>query len=330
MPTELPVLDDKTYAELVQEARTAIPSHRPEWTDHNPSDPGIALVELLAWLTEMLVYRTGIIPDRSVETFLRLLNGAPVPEGKYPNLEEATRAILSMLRERWRAVTAEDYEYLALSQWPDSTEAKDSGLSLSERRLARVRCLAERDLSQALPTADAPGHMSLVVLHGADLEDSRKDTLKNALASFFRERRLVSTRLHITEPGYVEIDLTATLYLRDDALAAVVKDVALKALTGYFDSRLGGRDGKGWPFGREVPASEIYAVLDAARGVEFVKDVTLKVADALESRKVKEDGTVVAIRLESYELPRVTPKGVHLTLMERRGDRLEDAWEAIR
>ena len=43
MPILLPNLDDKTYAGLVEEARALIASLYPEWTDHNPSDPGIAI-----------------------------------------------------------------------------------------------------------------------------------------------------------------------------------------------------------------------------------------------------------------------------------------------
>ena len=52
MAIELPNLDDHTYAELVDEARASIPVLYPAWTDHNPSDPGMTLVELLAWLAE--------------------------------------------------------------------------------------------------------------------------------------------------------------------------------------------------------------------------------------------------------------------------------------
>ena len=38
MPIELPELDDKTHADLVEEARAAIPGIYPGWTDHNFHD----------------------------------------------------------------------------------------------------------------------------------------------------------------------------------------------------------------------------------------------------------------------------------------------------
>lgn len=329
MPIELPALDDKTYDELVQEARTAIPGNHPEWTDHNPSDPGVALVELMAWLTEMVLYRTERIPDRSVHSFLGILNGAPLPEASLGDLSESTRATLSSLRERWRAVSAEDYEFLALSKWPDSPEAQAAGLQTGERLLARARCLPERDLSSATPTAVAPGHISLIIItKGLPRTSPWMDpppALLSALARFFRERQLVTTRLHVTGPTYVRVKISATIYMRDGAVVTEVQEAAIDVLYFSFGPRRGGREGKGWPFGREVPASEVYATLDATRGVEFVRNVTLTVADRPEMREVKMGTNVVAIRLEPHELPKVQPGDLVLTFMKRRGD----SWEEV-
>src|SRR5437867_1142583 len=46
MPLQAPNLDDRRFADLLSEAKTLIPRYTPEWTDHNESDPGIALLEL--------------------------------------------------------------------------------------------------------------------------------------------------------------------------------------------------------------------------------------------------------------------------------------------
>ncbi len=69
----VPVIDDRTYADLVAEARTRIPRYTPEWTDLNESDPGITLVELFAWMTELLVYRLGKVPQLNYVKFLELI-----------------------------------------------------------------------------------------------------------------------------------------------------------------------------------------------------------------------------------------------------------------
>ncbi|MGE5604019.1 MAG: hypothetical protein ACM30E_13290, partial [Nitrososphaerales archaeon] len=73
MPIRLPVLDDRTYADLSLELRALIPSYAPDWTDHNPSDPGITLLELFAWLAEGLLYRVDRVPEASTVRMLELL-----------------------------------------------------------------------------------------------------------------------------------------------------------------------------------------------------------------------------------------------------------------
>ena len=76
MPLKLPNLDDRTYEDLVEEARALIPVYEREWTNHNESDPGITLIELFAFLTEMLIYRANRITDASTLAFLKLLKGS--------------------------------------------------------------------------------------------------------------------------------------------------------------------------------------------------------------------------------------------------------------
>jgi predicted phage baseplate assembly protein len=79
VPLPLPDLDDRGFADLVAEALVTIPRHAPEWTDHNASDPGITLVELLAWLVEQELYRVNRVPERHRRKFLALVGHRPRP-----------------------------------------------------------------------------------------------------------------------------------------------------------------------------------------------------------------------------------------------------------
>ena len=72
-------LDDRRWADLVEEGRALIPRHAPGWTDHNLSDPGITLIELLAWLTEQSTYRLNRVPERHRRKFLSLIGYTPRP-----------------------------------------------------------------------------------------------------------------------------------------------------------------------------------------------------------------------------------------------------------
>ncbi len=73
MPLDAPRLDDRTYRDLVEEALNRIPQYCPEWTDFNPSDPGITLVELFAWMTDIVLYRLNRVPDKHYIKFMELI-----------------------------------------------------------------------------------------------------------------------------------------------------------------------------------------------------------------------------------------------------------------
>lgn len=66
-------LDDRTFKELVDECVLRIPRYCPEWTNHNPADPGITLIELFAWLTDQMLLRFNQVPRRNYVAFLELL-----------------------------------------------------------------------------------------------------------------------------------------------------------------------------------------------------------------------------------------------------------------
>jgi predicted phage baseplate assembly protein len=66
-------LDDRRFQDLVSEARLRINRACPEWTEHNVSDPGITLIELFAWMTEMTIYRLNRVPDKLHVKLLELL-----------------------------------------------------------------------------------------------------------------------------------------------------------------------------------------------------------------------------------------------------------------
>jgi len=74
-----PRLDDRGFADLRAELIRRIPVHAPQWTDHNASDPGIALIELFAALGDDLLYRLNRVPEVARLEFLRLLAIEPWP-----------------------------------------------------------------------------------------------------------------------------------------------------------------------------------------------------------------------------------------------------------
>ena len=66
-------LDGRTHGELVTEARRRLELSCPELAGASPSDPGLTLVELFAWMTELAIDRLGQVPDKLHVTLLDLL-----------------------------------------------------------------------------------------------------------------------------------------------------------------------------------------------------------------------------------------------------------------
>src|SRR5439155_20593200 len=73
MPLTEPQLDDRQFEDLLRELRLRIPRYTKEWTNFNDSDPGMTLVQLFAWLSEMLLFRMNQIPRKNYVKFLKLL-----------------------------------------------------------------------------------------------------------------------------------------------------------------------------------------------------------------------------------------------------------------
>ena len=104
MPLPLPNLDDRTWEDLVQEGRALIPGWSPVWTNYNPSDPGITLIELFAYLSEMLMYQLNRISDANRLEFLRLINGPGWELKDGDDLRAAEQGTLRAYRQIARAV----------------------------------------------------------------------------------------------------------------------------------------------------------------------------------------------------------------------------------
>lgn len=107
MPIRPPSLDDRTFDDLVAEILARVPAHTPEWVPR-PGDPGRTLIELFAWMTDALLYRANLIPERQRLAFLRLL-GEPMRGSA------AARGIVSVFlddEEKTDAVTLAPYASL--------------------------------------------------------------------------------------------------------------------------------------------------------------------------------------------------------------------------
>jgi predicted phage baseplate assembly protein len=73
MALTAPNLDDRTFQDLVDDAKRHIQQSCPQWSDHNVSDPGVTLIEAVAQMVDQLIYRLNRVPDRNYVKVLELV-----------------------------------------------------------------------------------------------------------------------------------------------------------------------------------------------------------------------------------------------------------------
>lgn len=86
MVLPVPKLDDRTFQDLVNETKKLIPRYCPQWTDHNVSDPGVTMIELFAYMVDVLLYRINRVPERNYLRWLEMLGlrlDPPRPAGTH-------------------------------------------------------------------------------------------------------------------------------------------------------------------------------------------------------------------------------------------------------
>ena len=442
MALPLPNLDDLKYEELVDEARSLIAGLYPEWTDHNPTDPGMTLIEMFAWLAEMLVYRSNQIPEQHTLSFLRLING-PAADGTAwqpsADIDQELRQTIIALRRQYRTVTSDDYEdlllevsgsvarthcvplrNLTLGTEQDRAATKAGHVSLLFVPVApfdRVLkfnsiTLAYEDYTSMASTADAtvfsltaeladrlvlgledqhfdgidfefetPGEaytlkieyfssdgntwITLTTLdhklmdaswnwsQGGTLwfaapSDWIKTEIEGTTAYWLRvssttepgvvararkivprlmqpsvalldvlqqelePRRLLTTRQHIVGPIYAPVNVEILVASRTDVRADDLRKDIINSLIAYLDPLTGGAQGSGWPFGRAVYVSELYALLESLSGVDYLPDIYLfshcdtgavRCVNARESWH--DNGEFIGLELAAHHLPQI-------------------------
>ena len=301
MPIQLPNLDDRTYDDLMAEALSLLPTYDADWTNYNPSDPGITLIELFAYMTEMMIYRMNQVTPKNKQAFLALLTGESTKQLLPEELNSKIRETVVKLRQPDRAVTTADFERLALQ---------------SDPTIQRVYCLPRRNLLSENPLApeDSPGNVSLIILPAttSDALPNPSDTLLQKVQAYLDPRRLLTTQVYVAKPRYFAFRIQIKLLLKPDAVELQVKERAIESLTRFFHPLKGGQAGTGWIFGRDIYVSEIYELLDSVEGVDYVQRRTqsngtlaeelLPMNPLVPRRQFNAQDQLVALKLDASEL----------------------------
>jgi len=159
-----------------------------------------------------------------------------------------------------RAVTLADYERLALCT-PGT-------------RVARSKALP--NLNADFPCFSAPGMIAVVILpflpQGKPYPSAG---LVGVVASYLNRRRIIGSRVQVIGPQYVDVAVKAEVQSATGTDKTRLRQAIFTALNNFFDPLIGGPDGKGWPFGRDVYRAEVLRIIDQVSGVDHVNSMAL-------------------------------------------------------
>jgi hypothetical protein len=97
--------------------------------------------------------------------------------------------------------------------------------------------------------------------------------LLERVETYITARCTPTLAFRVTEPTWVEVTITATIATLSFEGADATRNRALHTLTQFLHPLSGSATGRGWEFGRRPQESDIYAVLEAVEGVDYVKTI---------------------------------------------------------
>jgi hypothetical protein len=221
------------------------------------------------------------VMKRAIASVDHVRNPVPAGGGSDQESQDAVRERGPLvLKHRDRAVSFEDYEWLA----------REASL-----QVARARCLPARDAATA-------GQVRLVLVPDSDEGmPVPSPGLLRLVQEQLDSRRILTADLTLLAPTYVQVSVVAEVVPVSLDEADVVGGRVADRLAAYLHPLRGGAGGSGWSFGRDVYVSEIAAVIERTEGVDYLKGVSLQGLAGGEDR-TRDGGQRVEVLEEGGEL----------------------------
>ncbi len=202
-------------------------------------------------------------------------------------VEEAKLRAPHMLKARNRAVTVDDFEWLA-------KEASNS--------VARVKCL---------PTTAREGEVTVIVVPRSAARDTLNEKpmptveLLKRVRQYLNQRRLVSTVVNVVRPSYAECSLRIEIVCSQTGASDRAKKNIEREVLRFLHPIRGWRNGKGWPFGRSLMKVDLYQVVESVEGVDLVDKIRIFDEDRggveVEQLRVGEDQLIHLVNVTVVE-----------------------------
>jgi len=175
-------------------------------------------------------------------------------------LDEMLEIGPAIINHRNRAVTPEDFEWIAKQ---------------ASRKIVKARCLPNTKNKKQ----EAVGWISIIIV--PDVPDAQPQpspqlirTVKKYLEAHSSNTLSAAHQIHVNGPDYSRIGVSVQIFVNSIDAAGHVERAAREKLDAFFHPLTGGANGEGWDFGRYVPASDVYALLEDIEGVDHVEELS--------------------------------------------------------
>lgn len=242
-----------------------------------------------------------------------IIPGAEKPEFSWENIPgEDNIRLLGFLQDIYGAdwiksakiEKSENSNTVTIFEVPEDGTTLDNLKTISlEKNQTKLTLESRFYTSYELISKDEQGKIYCYTIDGRPSE-----LLKDHVRKYLEKRKLVTTRLHVVEPDYRKVTLTAFVSLKENALKDNVFKNVKSSISKYFSPLEGGKDGRGWPAGRNLYKSEIYQLLEGVPGVDHVVDIKIYPSDS-ESSEFKE---YRLIELKEYQLIDLTINNIEV------------------
>jgi len=233
-----------------------------------------------------LWYRRGGGPEGNVAAHTLTVFKDPIPGVEVTNPEPATggqaaetleNALIRGPQEMHslqRAVTARDFESIALQSSPAIARAK--AITQAALWAYATPGAVEVLLVPYLPEDQrGAGQVTVAALRTHETEIARREIQKT-----LDERRPLGASCVVNWTHYKPVNVTARMVVRRQEDRAAIRQRVIERLHGAINPLPTRFSATGWPFGQALRASHIYEIALAEPGVLWVDDVQLEVTDA--------------------------------------------------
>jgi hypothetical protein len=307
MAIQLPNLDTKTYEDISEEMVASIPKYTDKWTNHNPSDPGITIIELLSWIAETTLYRINRIPYESYVNFLRLVAGASgieevegllkdshqdkyqinileflkeIEAGHEKTIPEIKTEALMFLKSRYRAVTEDDFCQLTV-------EAADL-FGVKVRRVIVEKAQDENKVEILL----VPDKWKQYEALNEAEKQSRYKELVEFVYDYLNPRTLIGTKIEVKKLVYSNVSIELKVVCHQYAIAEKIETDTKDRILKHLDPFVGGDEKTGWPYRRSLSIYEIAQIVEETDGVKRVESI---IFDGNKELKIKIIGGLINV-----------------------------------